>query len=573
MGTNYMNKATYKNKNIYLYFLREYPKQTITVIFAFICAAIAEMVGIGVVLPIITTIVDSKEHASENILTSNIKSLFAHFGVQNNLGAMLIFMVAAIVIKSLIVFIAMRHVSFVATNISKNLRVNLIHSLMYAKWSYYSSIPIGKISNMLSNESQRAGNCYLLAGKTISSLFQMSVYIFVAFIVSWKITLMAMLFGGFFIFSLKAIVRMARDSGQEMSTSLNKLLSRMGDSLMMVKPIKAMAEEERFTAFLEKDTDDIVKAQKRQYISNQLMQVIYEPVIITVMSIGIYVMITYSGMALAEILLMAFLFYRIMNYANLSQNNYQNTIQNENAVHELIKQTEQAQSMAENVSASHGKKEITLKREIKFDRINLSYGDIDVIKDLSCTVYANQINLIFGHSGVGKSSLIDIITGMNKVSSGNVYIDDHEISDIDIQKWRQKIGYVPQETILLHDSIHKNVTLNDAKYSNEQVFDALEKCGLREFIETLPDGIETSVGERGTSLSGGQKQRITIARSIIRNPDILILDEATTGLDKQSEQIILELIKNLTDSVTIIMISHDPQMKKIAHNIIPLSKD
>jgi len=229
--------------------------------------------------------------------------------------------------------------------------------------------------------------------------------------------------------------------------------------------------------------------------------------------------------------------------------------------------------MAENVSASHGKKEITLKREIKFDRINLSYGDIDVIKDLSCTVYANQINLIFGHSGVGKSSLIDIITGMNKVSSGNVYIDDHEISDIDIQKWRQKIGYVPQETILLHDSIHKNVTLNDAKYSNEQVFDALEKCGLREFIETLPDGIETSVGERGTSLSGGQKQRITIARSIIRNPDILILDEATTGLDKQSEQIILELIKNLTDSVTIIMISHDPQMKKIAHNIIPLSKD
>ena len=568
-----MNKATYKNKNIYLYFLREYPKQTITVIFAFICAAIAEMVGIGVVLPIITTIFDSKEHASENILTSNIKSLFAHFGVQNNLGAMLIFMVAAIVIKSLIVFIAMRHVSFVATNISKNLRVNLIHSLMYAKWSYYSSIPIGKISNMLSNESQRAGNCYLLAGKTISSLFQMSVYIFVAFIVSWKITLMAMLFGGFFIFSLKAIVRMARDSGQEMSTSLNKLLSRMGDSLMMVKPIKAMAEEERFTAFLEKDTDDIVKAQKRQYISNQLMQVIYEPVIITVMSIGIYVMITYSGMALAEILLMAFLFYRIMNYANLSQNNYQNTIQNENAVHELIKQTEQAQSMAENVSASHGKKEITLKREIKFDRINLSYGDIDVIKDLSCTVYANQINLIFGHSGVGKSSLIDIITGMNKVSSGNVYIDDHEISDIDIQKWRQKIGYVPQETILLHDSIHKNVTLNDAKYSNEQVFDALEKCGLREFIETLPDGIETSVGERGTSLSGGQKQRITIARSIIRNPDILILDEATTGLDKQSEQIILELIKNLTDSVTIIMISHDPQMKKIAHNIIPLSKD
>ena len=566
-----MNKVT--NINIYLYFLREYPVQTITVIFAFICAAIAEMIGIGVILPIITVIVDSKQNATENILTSNIQAIFAWFGVQNSLGTMLTFMVSAIIIKSLIIFVAMRHVSFVATNISKNLRVNLINSLMYAKWSYYSSIPIGKISNMLSNESQRAGNCYLLAGKTTSSLFQMFVYMLAAFIVSWKVTLMAVIFGGLFMFSLKAIIRMARNSGQEMSTSLNKLLSRMGDSLMMVKPIKAMAAEERFTAFLEKDTEEIVKAQKRQYISNQLLQVIYEPVTITVMSIGMYTMITYSGMALAEILLMAFLFHRIMNYANLSQNNYQNTIQNENAVHELINQTEQAQSMAESIYVSHEKKEVTLKREIKFDHVNLSYDETDILKDLSCKMYANKINLIFGHSGVGKSSLIDMITGMNKASSGCVYIDSHEISDIDIKSWRQKIGYVPQETILLHDSIYKNVTLGDEEYSNEQVFDALEKCGLKEFIETLPNGIETSVGERGTSLSGGQRQRITIARSIIRNPDILILDEATTGLDKQNEQIILELVKDLADTVTIIMISHDPQIKKIADHIIPLSKD
>lgn len=561
------------NKNIYIYFIREYPIQTVTVIFAFICAAIAEMMGIGVILPIITTIVDSKQSTNDNILTSYIKDLLTQFGIENNLGAMLVFMVSAIIIKSCIIFIAMRHVSFVATNISKTLRINLINSLMYAKWSYYSSIPIGKISNMLSNESQRAGNCYLLAGKTISSLFQMFVYMLAAFIVSWEITLMAVIFGGLFMFSLKAIIRMARNSGQEMTTSLNKLLSRMGDSLMMVKPIKAMAEEDRFTDFLEKDTNEIVKAQKRQYISNQLLQVIYEPVTITVMSIGMYTMITYSGMHLAEILLMAFLFHRIMNYANLSQNNYQNTVQNENAVHALINQTEHAKSMAENRSILHKKKEVALAKRIKFDHVSLKYGEINVIQDLSCTIYANKINLIFGHSGAGKSSLIDMITGMNIANSGNVYIDDNEISDIDIKAWRKRIGYVPQEAILLHDSIHNNVTLGDAKYSSEQVFDALEKSGLREFIATLPDGIETSVGERGTSLSGGQRQRITIARSIIRNPDILILDEATTGLDKQSEQTILKLIKCLSETVTIIMISHDPQIREIADHTIALSKD
>lgn len=568
-----MTTLSKSQRNIYYHFLREYPRQTVAVVFAFIFAAIAEIMGIGIVLPVITAVVDSKQQASGNVLTSYVQDLFLAIGLQNDLGVMLTFMVFAIVVKALIVFTAMRYVSFVATDISRNLRVNLIHALMHARWSYYSSIPVGKISNMLSNEAQRAGNCYLLAGKTISSVFQMFVYITAAFIVSWQITIFAVFLGAALMFSLKAIVKMARSSGQEMSSSLNKLLSRMGDSLMMVKPIRAMGEEGRFIAFLDKDTGEIVKAQRKQYISNQLLQVIYEPAIVTIMSIGLYIMITYSGMPVPEILLLAFLFHRLMNYANLSQNNYQNTIQNENAVWELINQRAEAEEMAEKTGAGDAGKDVTLRQGIRLDNVSFGYGEADVLNNLSCEIYAKKINLIFGPSGVGKSSLIDMLAGMNVARSGNVYIDDNNISDINIKSWRSKIGYVPQETILLHDSIKNNVTLGSDEYDDEQVHCALDKCGLLEFANSLPDGIDTSVGERGTALSGGQRQRVTLARVLIRNPDILIMDEATTGLDKESEQLIIEIIKALADKVTIVMISHDPDIKHIADNVITLSKD
>ena len=559
-----------KQPNIYYYFVSKYPAQTAMVVCAFIFAAIAEMIGIGIVLPVITTVIDG-EQSTSNILSQYTHKLFSIMGIKNDLETMLIFMVCAIIIKSIIIFITMRYVSFVATDISRDLRSNLINSLMSAKWSYYSSIPIGKISNILSNEGQRAGNCYLLAGKTLSSLFQLSVYFIATLMVSWQISLVAMLLGASLLFALKAVVRMARSSGQEMSASLNQLLSRMSDSLTGVKPIKSMGEEARFTKMLNKDTGIILLAQRKQYISNQLLQVIYEPAMIIVMSIGLYLMINYSNIPIPEILLLAFLFHRLMNYANLSQNNYQNTIQNESAVWELKNQINEAENNAE--YKKQGGVEAHLNKLIAIKGINISYGGNSVIDQFSCNIYANKINLFFGPSGVGKSSIIDTITGINVADSGSIYIDDTNILDINMQLWRGKIGYVPQEIILLHDSIKNNITFGSDKYSDEDISNVLDQCGLSEFINSLPEKTNSCVGERGTALSGGQRQRVALARALIRKPSILIMDEATTGLDKDSEKLIIETIKKLAGSVTIVMISHDPHIKDIADNIINVSKN
>jgi ATP-binding cassette subfamily C protein len=141
------------------------------------------------------------------------------------------------------------------------------------------------------------------------------------------------------------------------------------------------------------------------------------------------------------------------------------------------------------------------------------------------------------------------------------------LAEVDIRRWRQRIGYVPQDTVLLHNSIAYNVALGDRHYSRADIERALTQAGAMEFVNELPDGMDTLVGERGGRFSGGQRQRIIIARALVGKPDLLILDEATSALDEQSEQRIAMTLRQLTSEVTILAISHRPALIECADTV------
>ena len=178
---------------------------------------------------------------------------------------------------------------------------------------------------------------------------------------------------------------------------------------------------------------------------------------------------------------------------------------------------------------------------------------------------------ITGKSGSGKTTISDLILGLQKTNKGKVLIDNIEINDFDINKFRHKIGYVPQESFLFNTSIENNLlwAINGEKKNkvdekflmkkNERdakVQKCLKLANIDKFINSLPDGVQTEVGDRGTRLSGGQKQRISLARALIRDPEILILDEATSSIDDETEKLILSSLNKLKDSMTIILIAH-----------------
>ena len=169
-----------------------------------------------------------------------------------------------------------------------------------------------------------------------------------------------------------------------------------------------------------------------------------------------------------------------------------------------------------------------------------------------------------GQSGSGKSTCLDLIIGLLQPQAGRILVDGVPVADLDLRAWRRNIGYVPQETVLLHDTVLNNITLGDPDVGETEAIWALEQAGAWSFVEELPEGVHHMVGERGGKLSGGQRQRIMIARALVHRPKLLILDEATTALDPQSEAAICQTLRDLRGEYTMLAISHQPALLEAA---------
>jgi ATP-binding cassette subfamily C protein len=205
-----------------------------------------------------------------------------------------------------------------------------------------------------------------------------------------------------------------------------------------------------------------------------------------------------------------------------------------------------------------------LESAIRFDNVSFAYGDKKVLDRLSLEIPTRALTTILGPSGAGKTTLIDLIIGLYQPHSGTVYLDDEPLNGIDLKQWRRKIGYVPQEQLLLHDSILTNVTFGDSELTEADVEQALKAANAWDFVSASPQGMHANVGERGAMLSGGQRQRIMIARALVHRPSVLILDEPTSALDPDSEAMVSDTLRKLRNDYTILAISHQPALAELA---------
>jgi ATP-binding cassette subfamily C protein len=190
-----------------------------------------------------------------------------------------------------------------------------------------------------------------------------------------------------------------------------------------------------------------------------------------------------------------------------------------------------------------------------------------VLKDLALAIPAGQMTSLVGESGTGKSTIADLIIGLTRPQSGRVTVDGAAIGELDLRAWRRAIGYVPQDNLLLHETVLRNVALADDSITREAVSAALARAGALEFVLAMPGGLDADVGEGGARLSGGQRQRILIARALVHEPRLLILDEATSALDATTEQALCAMLESLRGSMTILAITHQQALRALADRI------
>ena len=195
-----------------------------------------------------------------------------------------------------------------------------------------------------------------------------------------------------------------------------------------------------------------------------------------------------------------------------------------------------------------------------------------MVKKFNLSVKAGESVALVGPSGAGKTTLANLLPRFYDVTSGSITIDGTDIKDVTFKSLRNQIGLVPQETVLFNASIKENILYGRLDASDEEIYEAAKAANVLEFVDKMPDGLDTIVGERGSSLSGGQRQRVAIARAILKNPKILILDEATSALDTESEKLVQEALDRLMEGRTAFVIAHRLSTVQNAHQIVVLNQ-
>jgi ATP-binding cassette subfamily C protein len=322
-----------------------------------------------------------------------------------------------------------------------------------------------------------------------------------------------------------------------------------------------MAREDAFDHLLIKKTKRLNRALQKQVLNTEFLLAFQQILGTLFIAGGIYVLLTYWQMTLASVIVLMVLVSRLLKQLNKVQERYQQIMINESAFWSLQETIQTVKFERENMN---GELAPALKKAIHLENVNFAYEDRQVLQNLSLTFPKGQIIAIVGPSGSGKTTLVDLVIGLLRPQQGDIWIDELPLAKINLKSWRKMIGYIPQETILLHDTVLNNITLGDPDLNSADAKQALRAAGAWEFVSAMPQAMKSVVGERGGKLSGGQKQRIAIARALVHKPKLLILDEATSGLDPDSEAAVCNTLQKLRGELTILTISHQSALVEIS---------
>ncbi len=551
-------------------FSRTYPWQTAGMVGCLLGAGLLEGFGLSMFLPLLSLAVKGQpaDGMTAVVKTSKLEHLverfFALAGLEPTIGILLAAITVAVVCKSLLMLLAKKQVGYTVARVATDLRLDLLRALTVTRWEFFISKPIGSLANAMATEAKRASAAYYNGVLALAELFQVVAIAATAYLVSWQAALIALGAGVMIVTSLKRFVRKARKAGLKQTDLLKSMLALMTDMLQSIKPLKAMAREQLADYLLEKKTTRLNKALQTQVYSKEVLKAFQEPLVMICLAIGLYVALVYWLMPLPTVMVLAFLLAKLMRQLNGVQERYQEMVMFESAYWSLRATIDEIDRNHETASGTHPP---TLKHGLRLGSVSFAYADRYVLEDVSVEFPAGWITALIGPSGSGKTTVVDLVTGLLRPQQGEVWLDDLPLAQVDLHRWRKMIGYIPQETLLLHDTVLNNVTLGDPMIREESVVNALRSAGAWDFVSTLPLGIHSVVGERGGKLSGGQRQRIAIARALVHEPALLILDEATSALDPENEAAICATLSQLRGKHTILAISHQPALKTIADRV------
>lgn len=531
-------------------------------------AGIAEGVGVASLLPLVTLLSDDGA-PQKGVARSAFEFMHSH-GLDPSIGLFVSVLVVGMLLKATLSLLALYQVGRAVADVAVRMRLDLVDALLAARWSYYVRQPVGRFSSALGAEANQAGEAYNQTAQLLADTIQVITYLVIVFLFSWELALLSMGVGLIMILTLNRFVLVAKRTARNQNRLVKRMLGGLTDLIVGIKPMKAMGRHTRFQSLFERDAEKIRKAQRKQSFARHANKTLQEPILAICLAVGLYAALAVWKAPPGELLVMSVLLVRTVTTIGKAQQSLQSARIAETGLIGVTETIEIAKHARESLKPGATP---VFERDIELRDVSFAYDDVPVINGASFDVKRGQVTTLTGSSGAGKTTTVDLLLGLHRPTGGDILIDGKSLETLDLIAWRRMTGYVPQELLLFHDTLRANITLGQPEYGDEDVARALEQAGATEFVAALPEGVDTVVGERGARLSGGQRQRISIARALIHRPRLLVLDEATTALDPETERAIVENVVELTRAkgLTVVAISHQPAWARASDTVIHLA--
>ena len=498
----------------------------------------------------------------------------AEQGVEDVLFFMVALVISMFFLKNVFRYLAMYSITFLRNGVLKDLRNALYNKTLTLPISYYSEKRKGDTiaritSDVLEIQHSFLSILELIVREPLTIIFT----ILAMLVISPKLTLFVFIFIPISGILISLIGKSLKRKSDKVQKEQGLFLSTLEETLGGLKIIKGFTAEKIFNNKFKESTSRFYKFSNTLINRQNLASPTSEFLGIAVIGILLW----YGGqMVLLDKSLNAGLFitymglaYQILTPAKaISQASY--SVKKGNAAAERVLEILETESNIVDLPDAIKKTEFTTDINIK--NISFKYQDDWVLNDFSLKVPKGHTVALVGQSGSGKSTIANLITRFYDVNKGSINIDSDNIKTITQNSLRKLLGLVTQDSILFNDTVKGNLLIANQNASDEEIIDALKIANAWEFVELLPKGIESNIGDSGNKLSGGQKQRLSIARAVLKNPPIMILDEATSALDSESEQLVQNALENMMKNRTSIVIAHRLSTIQKANNIVVLSK-
>ena len=528
-----------------------------------VLASVAEIMSMSAMLPALLA-VSGESSSLPPAFTTVINTTLAMTGLPETVAGFTIAVVLMLIVRTILLGAALTYAGFSIANVSTKLREDLLNAMFDTRWRYFVDHRAGRIANTISVDATRAGQAYLESAKFVAAVVQGIGYLALAMMASFQFAIAGAIAGTIIVAGMGKLIAVSRRAGQRQTESTSQLVTIVADALNNIKPIKSMARTVPFIAMFGTNLQALNKSIKLQVLSTQGLDRGNDVLIAVLIGAGFFLAVGVWEITLASVTVVGIIAFQSISVVRRLQRFLQRGAELEASYHAVHDMSEKLTREAERVG---GAQDITLDDGCAFDRVTFAHEDQPTVENVSLFIPSGKITVLQGPSGAGKTTIVDLLLGLHEPASGRITIDGRPLDQLSLKAWRSNIGYVPQELSLLHSSLRDNIALGNTDLSDEDIGEALRLADAEDFVNSLPDGLDSNAGEMGGRLSGGQRQRIALARALVGRPKLLILDEVTSALDPETEASICRTALGLAGEFTIIAITHRPAWSKIADRL------